>query len=299
MNLTVGIPSRNRPLELAASSLSLHRTRSQHHDVQYVVACDEDDWETGHTVTRLQKLDLPITALWGTRPLGLGELHNKMARTTAPDGTFMLWSDRIVPVTAEWDHQIAIAAMQFPQRVLWMDSLHLAGAGQFILPPVWRAAQGDPCPGAYPFWLEDTVVEEMEALVNGYPRIAIDAKCAGPRTQKTTRMRDLKFWILHYMAHRPKRIEQAREIAARLGVAFPDPAPIVARFEARDASFLSRVDMLTETYGDPGTPDKTYVAAKINAEMALEAMGINWRSWDDIEAVEPILPGKMEVVAYE
>lgn len=299
MILTIGVPSRGRPLELAASIMSLHRTTSQAHDVRYVVAYDDDDYATDEIAEDLINLGLPIIRSRGPRPLGLGELHNRMARFTPADGTFMLWSDRIVPITQHWDHQIAVASMQFPQRVLWMDSIHLAGAGQFILPPLWRAAQGDPCPGVYPFWLEDTVVEEMDAFVHGYPRMAVDARCAGPRSQKTTRMRDLKFWVMHYMAHRPKRIEQAREIAAKLGVVFPDPKPIVAHFEQRDAGYLSRVPMLIEQYGDPAPPDETYLRAKRNAERVLEAMGINWQSWDGIEAVEPYLPGKGEVTAYE
>ncbi len=278
MKVTVGIPSRGRSLELAAAVLALEKTKSGGNEVDYIITADDDDRPTLDIAERLREM-APVTPLTGPRPLGLGELHNKMAAATDPDAVFMLWSDRIVPITEGWDHQIAVAAMQFPQRVLWMDSIHLMGAGQFILSPTWRAAQGAPCPGVYPYWFEDSHTEEIDALVHGFPRMAVNARAAGPRGAKTNRMRDLQFWIMHYMAMEPRRIEEAERVAAALGVVQKDVAQIIAHFQKRWVDMLTRVPMLTETFGATGEPDASYLQAKARAEAALDAMGVDWRTW--------------------
>lgn len=267
MKITVGIPSRGRPLDLIAAVLTLDKLKSGGNEIEYLIATDYDDGATDSTVSRLVHHGIPIHQLDSDRPLGLGELHNRMAAACAPDATFMLWSDRVVPITEEWDHAVATAVLQFPMRVLWLDSIHLLGAGQFILPPAWRAAlPGNPCPGYFPFWFEDSAVEEVDAFVHGFPRMACWAKCAGPRTAKTNRMRDLEFWIRFYAWLRPQRIAEAKIIAANMGIAPRDNTDIIAHWERRDADFLERAPELTERFGAPGEPDESYLKAKARAE---------------------------------
>ena len=159
--------------------------------------------------------------------------------------------------------------MQFPKRVLWLDSVHLAGAGQFILPPAWRAAQGAPCPGLAPFWFDDTHLEEIDAFVHGFPRVAVDAKCAGARNLKTTRCRDVAFWVGVFAATRFDRISQAMLIADKLGVKRQFQPELAAYFEARDRSFIERAAVLEQQFGELGPPDATYLAAKARAEKVL------------------------------
>lgn len=273
MKITVGIPSRGRPLDLAASILSLEKTRSGHHDVQYIVGHDHGDEETLDIVSRLLAKGLPVVSSFGPRPLGLGEINNRLA-AAEPDATFMLWSDRQVVVTLAWDHQIATGVMEFPNRVLWLDCVHLQGPAQYILPPAWRAAlPGPACPGLFPFWFDDSAVEEVDAFVHGFPRVALAAKCAGPRTEKTTRCRDLHFWIRLFAAMRRIRLHDAGQASAKLGITpRPDLAQIVAHFEMRDAAFLERADALMEQYGAPGEPDETYLLAKARAEQIMKGL---------------------------
>ena len=279
MKITVGIPSRGRPLELAAAVLALEKTKSWGNEVRYIITADVDDQPTLDIVGRLKLLDIPIDLLAGTRPLGLGELHNKMAAATDPDAVFMLWSDRIVPITENWDHQIAVAAMQFPQRVLWIDSIHLMGAGQFILPPTWRAAQGAACPAVAPFWFDDTHLETIDAYVWGFPRLSVNARAAGPRSAKTNRCRDIGFWIMLYMAMAPSRVEEAKRVAAALGVVPKDMGSAVRHFESQMVGMLARVPTLTKTFGAVGEPDASYLQAKTRAETMLDGMGVDWRAW--------------------
>lgn len=270
MKITVGIPSRGRPLDLIASVLTLDKLKSGGNQIEYLIAVDSDkreDFEAECWVQIGRRFATDLRFVFGPRPLGLGELHNRMAEACEPDATFMLWSDRVVPITEDWDHAIATAVMQYPTRVLWLDSIHLVGAGQFILPPAWRAAlPGNPCPGYFPFWFEDSAVEEVDAFVHGFPRMATWAKCAGPRTAKTNRMRDLEFWIRFYASLRPQRLAEAKIIAANLGVAPRDNTEIIAHWERRDADFISRAPQLTEQYGAEGEPDESYLKAKANAE---------------------------------
>lgn len=271
MKITVGVPSRDRPLELAAAILSLDKTRSGGHDVEYIVGHDHNDFRTVEVVSQLVALGLPVRSSFGPRPLGLGEIHNRMISETDADSPFMLWSDRLVAVDMQWDHGIAMTVLEFPTRVLWCDSHHLVGPAQFILTPMWRQALGreKPTPGIYPFWFEDSAVEELDALVHGFPRVALHQKCAGPRTAKTTRCRDLHFWIDVFTATRADRVRQAALIAKGMGIAARDNTDVMAWFERRDADFHSRAEELMERYGAPGEPDPSYIEAKEQAARLL------------------------------
>lgn len=273
MRIHVGIPSRGRPLDLIAATLSLFRMASGNNQVRATIACDTDDKPTRDRVSELMKA-YPIAEMAGPRPLGLGELHNKMCAATAKDEVFMLWSDRVLAITPEWDHELAVCAMSYPNRPFWMDSLHLAGAGQFILPPAWLAVCGQPCPGLYPFWFEDTHVEEMDCFVHGFPRVAMASKGAGPRGDKTNRCRDIAWWINFYSSQRDQRVMQAVQIAEKLGVPVRDNTREIAYFDARDREFLSRAPALEKQFGAVGPPDATYLEAKGRAQMILDELKV-------------------------
>lgn len=272
MRINVGLPSRGRPLDMIASALSLFRLASGANEITIVIGVDDDDPDTREMVKNLAPRMGFGAVGWQIydRPLGLGEIHNRMASHTSADAAFMLWSDRVLAITPEWDHNLAMGCMQCPNRVIWLDSVHLTGAGQFVLPPAWRAAQGDPCPGAFPFWFEDTAVEELDAFVHGFPRMSLAAKCAGTRGAKTTRCRDIAFWVSVFAGTRGQRLAQAAEIGRKLGVAPPSNlAGIIANFETRDASFIARAPALQEQFGAEGAADETYLAARARAEEIL------------------------------
>ena len=271
MKITVGIPSRDRPLELAAAVLSLDKTRSGGHQVEYIVGHDHNDSRTAEVVSQLVSIGLAVRSSFGPRPLGLGEIHNRMIAETDPDAAFLLWSDRLVAVDMHWDHGIAMTVLEFPTRRIWMDSHHLVGPGQPIMTPMWRKALGqeNPYPAIFPFWFDDSAAEEIDALLHGFPRVALHHKCAGPRTAKTTRCRDLDFWIDVFAATRPDRVRQARKIGAHMGI-FPKENPeVMGYFTQRDADFHARAEALMEQFGAPGLPDETYLMAKEQAERLL------------------------------
>ncbi|HXJ61886.1 MAG TPA: glycosyltransferase [Verrucomicrobiae bacterium] len=266
MKIAVGVPSRGRPLDLAASILSLEKTRSGHHEVQYIVGHDHGDTETMEIASRLLARGVNVKSSFGPRPLGLGEINNRLIAAADKEAAFLLWTDRSVIIAPHWDHDLASGVMQFPNRVLWLDSIHLVGPAQYILPPAWRAALPGPAnPAIFPFWFDDSAVEEVDALVHGFPRVALTSKCAGPRTDKTTRMRELAFWIGVFAATRPDRVREARWVSAELGIPPRDIAPIMAHFEERDRQFLARADALMAQWSAGGEPDETYIAAKENA----------------------------------
>jgi len=272
MQIHVGLPSRGRPLDMVASAVSLFRLASGAHDLKLTILTDADDSDSVLMSRELWKA-LPGTRCDNSdRKMGLGELHNHAASMTARDAAFMLWSDRLQVITPGWDQALALACMSNPKRVLWLDSVHLTGAGQFILPPAWRAAQGAPTPGIFPFWFEDTVLEELDAFVHGLPRVSIAAHAAGARKLPTTRLRDLPFWIDLFAATRMGRIDASRLIADRLGVHWQNRPDVLAVFEARDRSFHERAAMLEQQFGDPGPPDETYLAAKARAEAIMAGM---------------------------
>ena len=280
MKITVGIPSRGRPLDLAAAVLSLDKLKSGGNEVEYVIAHDGDDDPTRETVAALMARDMTVHSLVAGRGLSLGALHNSMALYAEPEAIFLLWSDRCVAMgdadpNLSWDQALAFATMHHADRVLWIDSIHLAGAGQFVLTPQWRAAlPGPPCPALFPFWFEDTHVEEIDAFVHGYPRISTWAKCAGPRVQKTNRCRDIEFWVRFFAMLRADRLAEAAKIAINLGLPARDNDEMVQHFEMRDKSFIERAPQLLEAYGEPSPPDDTYLEAYARASRMMSDRGV-------------------------
>lgn len=273
MHITIGLPSRGRPLELAASIYGLQRTRSFAHDVEYRVGHDNDDHRTTAVVGDMVIAGLPVVSSIGERALGLGEIHNRLEGETPTHHVFMLWSDRLSPITMHWDDIIAQSVMQVPHRVLWFNSHHLNGPCQFILPPLWRAnLEGAPTPGLFPFWFEDTHVEEIDLLVHGAPYMRVDAMAAGPRTERTTRMRDLVFWIQLFAALRDERVRQACMIARKLGVPWGDKSVLIQKLRDRDSDFIVRAPALTEQYSAPGEPDETYLHALARGQRIMEEL---------------------------
>ena len=272
MRINIGLPSRGRPLDMVASAISLIRLSSGVHDVTITLGIDEDDPATKRMAFELCKLE-GCQALVADRHCGLGDLVNSLCEATPEDAAFILWSDRISVTTLGWDQELALGCMQYPNRPIWLDSVHLAGAGQFILPPAWRAIQGPPCPPLYPFWFIDTAVEEIDAYVHGFPRIALVAKAAGPRGFKTNRMRDVEFWIDLFQAQRAERLRQAEMIGDRLGVKPPENlAAIVEYFTNRMEEMRARAPTLRDAFGEPGEPDETYLSAKAAAEGVLKGL---------------------------
>lgn len=278
MKLAIGIPTRNRPLDLVASILSLDKTRSRAGvEVRYIVGIDNDDRRSLGVFEALQDRigadTLHVTI--GARPLGLGEINNRLVAAADEDATFLLWTDRAVIITENWDYLVADAAQQFPNRLLWLDSIHLQGPAQTILPPAWRAAlPGAPYVGTAPFWFDDSGLEEIDAFCNGFPRIAVSAKCAGPRTEKTNRCRDVAFWIKVFEATRGQRVAQAAQLRQNLGHAPRDPAGEIALFEERGKAFLASAPELERQYSSGAPPDELYKKAKLRAEMILSELGI-------------------------
>lgn len=277
MRISVGLPSRGRPLDMVASVVSLFRLASGGNEIDVLLLLDADDTESINAAAHLNET-FGVNYQWSDRLAGLGELHNRAVLLTPSDAAWMMWSDRISVITPNWDHELAMGCLQYPNRPLWLDSIHLAGPGQVILPPAWRAAQGAPCfPGIYPFWFDDTYQEELDAFVHGPMRVTLASKCAGPRTQKTNRCRDIEFWVDVFAATRPQRVEQARAIADRLGVKMANPSALIAMYEARDAEMKRRAPALMAQFGEVGEPDASYVAAKKRAE----AMVVRWSQPSD------------------
>lgn len=279
MKIVVGLPSRGRPLDLIASVISLYRTCGPDNEVCVMLALDNDDAESVAVGRRLATgyqfphfaVELDIC----DRAPALGERHNRVIAAMPTEAIYLMWSDRMNMLGLTWDHQIAVGCLQFPNRPLWIDSVHLVGAGQIIMPPAWRAVQGGPCfPALSPFWFDDTAQEELDLFVHGIPRMRIEALCAGPRGAKTNRSRDIEFWVDVFAATRPQRVERAREICRKLGLPFANPAAMLVAREAIDADMKRRAPELQAQWGDQGEPDETYLAAKAAAMRLMHDAGI-------------------------
>jgi dihydropteroate synthase len=87
MKITVGIPSRDRPLELAAAILSLDKTKSNGHQVEFIVGHDHNDSRTAEVISQLVAMGLPVL-------VGLSR-KSSIARAAAAGGAIPGPSDRL------------------------------------------------------------------------------------------------------------------------------------------------------------------------------------------------------------
>lgn len=243
---------------------ALDALASGKHDISYVIASDIDDMKTryfdAHTETGIQ-----FFFSHSMRGTSLGAKWNEAANFMLAD-IYVLVTDRSLCVTPLWDVYLADAYDKDDARVTWWTTN--AGPVIPIVPHKWYEAAGNKIFTDYfPFWFDDTWLQQVSALVHGLPCFLSQATCYVSKKNVTTkRFRDLRFWMDFFIAKEPERYEVATKIRAALGIPCPDLRPIEVWFKDTYAMWDKEWQRWEQLMGDKSEPDESYLKAKKRAE---------------------------------
>jgi len=265
MRLTVVIPSRSRPFRLRDTIQTLRSLESGKHDIRYIIGVDSDDPDT-LAIASIMRVSVPkVSYRCFTRLGSLGQMVNIMAAENPAD-CYVSLCDDVVALTPHWDEAIADAWEVRPDGLWWWRTLAVRPATYAIVSDKWYRAAGQIFTDYFPFWWDDMWLMQVWLMAsNSTEHNAMQCIEAwlDDQAQNTIRMRDLLFWSDFYMAMKPRRVEQARRIAAKLGW----PA---SRCEDDlcnvSASFLKNANTIEATQGDKLPPTIEYLKAKQRAE---------------------------------
>jgi hypothetical protein len=200
----------------------------------------------------------------------LGAIWNAIADEAKPSEIYALVTDRSVCITPHWDLHIADVYSKDDERVVWWNTN--IGPVIPIVPRKWLAAAGQLYTDYFPFWFDDTWLQELSALVHGLPIYGIQAACfIAKKNPMTKRMRDLRFWMDFFIAKRPERIAHAEKIRGILGLPEPDMGPINHWFRLNEDLWDKEWRNWESVMGDKSEPDETYIAAKKSAKEFMDA----------------------------
>lgn len=270
MKINVLIPTRGRPLQLAAALYSLFFCASDKHELTFCVACDDDDDPTKNALRELRQSHLPIFVRVGPRPETLGSVANDLAAHWPAD-VYQVFADDLICITHGWDDILAQAVEKTPHGVFWMKS---AKAQRSLVPAVtekWRAAAGEIFTEYFPYWFDDLWLEELWVMATGEAPISLETLVVD-RPASTHRMRELSFWARFYHALRSERLERGRRIASALNLPECSFASIIGKeFAKRMDSYpplneedAAKIEASNKAETTP--PSEQYLRVKAKAE---------------------------------
>ena len=282
MKLTAIIATRGRPAKALAAIEALQLTASGQHDLEIVVACDDDD--PADTAGFFQAYGAPVRVDVAPRPAGVGECWNRVASTVDADLMLLMGDDAVI-TTPLWDQVI----VEFFDRYPWphpeiaVAALHDAAspgeATLFVMRPSWARHCGL-LDTRFVFWFSDTALAETYAFISGQQIPFVDVAVASPGHGFNPRMRDMKLWWALFAATRAERLRTAADVRSRLGI--PTPANLDALreiFELRDARSCRDSLTIVQAMHNRREPDENYLAARDAALAYLEREG--WQRRDD------------------
>ncbi len=271
MKITVALLSRSHPDALTGVVMSLHRLSSGAHDIRYLIGVDDDDELTQLAVDAIT--EPKITLHVGPRAPTRGELENRLLRLTRGHADAVtLMTDRTFPISPGWDELIAHGVTELPNRLLWWSCPTDNVCAIPIIPSIYLdACDWQWSPEIFPFWFDDTWNQHIDLMLHGMPSKKSRAYYAGQRG-KTTRGRDFAFWIDVFWRLLPIRVEQAREMSAKLGVEWKARPDVLQYCGNWYKALSSNIARLEADFGDARDPGPEYLEAKSRAERMLAAL---------------------------
>jgi hypothetical protein len=261
------MPSRSRVRGLAAVLHSLKFLESGEHEINYVVAADDDDQATIDFVNGEIPNHKGLRLRVGPRDTTLGGLINKTANENPAD-VYLVINDDILVLSYQWDKTIAEAVEKTPYGVFWWKNATPEEVLFPIVTEAWRAASGGIFTDHYPFWYDDLCLTELWMMTTSQENIVLPVYvCDRPRTV-THRMRDLVFWQEVYKKTRVLRVQKAHEMAEKLGLEKPQAALQIGLLMQNHMKRVSDewIQSIENMQGDPASPDQAYLDAKKRAE---------------------------------
>lgn len=265
MKVTVITPTRARPLALVGSLMAAWRLRSTKHDLTFIVGADDDDTQTHDAVTRLAA-ELPVIQTSGPRST-LGHVMNRMMNAARGDcDVVTTLTDRTFCITPGWDDCIAETLKLRSNRILWWSCPYDPDCNLPAIPAQWcDALDWQWSPEIFPFWWDDTWLQELDLMVFGGPSLKMITSYAGER-KFTTNGRDFAFWFDVFARTREQRWQKAEKIAERLGVQLQPRENLEKYFALYDAAGQQRSPSFEDRFGDKRPASAAYLRAKTAAQ---------------------------------
>lgn len=268
ISISVLIPSRGRPEMLKMTVNALDHLASEGNKITYCIAADVDDVATHLAANDLARKAGNVNVITMDRPAGIGRMYNELARLNPADA-YLPFADDVLPLVQDWDVKIAQGVAQYP-LLAWHDHFN----GQFpsypIISKAWYEAAGTIFPEYFPFWYNDTWINEIVTMVTGQRiPIATDMPLGG-RRGKTTRLRDLGVWADFFRETRTERQDIAATIREKLQLPAPSVSKMSLEFEKYDLFMAANIDRFTAQFGDSSAPTPEYLDALEFAKARLE-----------------------------
>lgn len=264
-------PSRGRVFGLSAVLSTLRYLESGKHQVRYCVISDDDDPATAEWCSAAKHI--PITNRVGPRQTTMGGAINEVAEYFSDHAdAYTVINDDILCMSANWDDTIAKAVEATPHGVFWWgcDESMEQDALYPIVTEKWRQAAGGVFTDYFPFWYDDLCLAELWLMTTDAEAIRLDCKIID-RPVMTTRMREVKFWQQVYTQTRVLRVQQAYQVAERLGLPKPQGAVHVGKLMTSHLKSVpdEKLDAIEKNQGETAPPDAAYLEARARAEELL------------------------------
>lgn len=202
MDISVLLPTRNRPELLQLSTHSLLILAERPDDIEFLVAVDEDAqlrvWPAGN-----------VHVMVSAERFGSARMHeyyNGLARLAT--GTWlMIWNDDATMHTLHWDAIVR----SHPGQCLWLDH---GGTGPEhcnmfpVWPRAWTEVTGYVADGSPRV---DTWVQEVAEMLGKQMRIPVQVRHVSPDDQTWREGRE--YFLPEFHALRHKRIAEAARLA--------------------------------------------------------------------------------------
>lgn len=272
--ISVLIPARGRPLELARCIRSLRSAAGNDPAIEILVAIDDDD----AAFHRSPFADGAVRALVGPRPATLGAKLNTLAAAARGN---ILWfiADDYVMDTAGWPDRFrtAVAALPGGAGVAYpRDALHDDHASFPLITRPMLDVVGYFAPVWFPYWFVDTWWDEIGILMGWHRQIDVQVSAPEGRGQSHS-VFDIAFWAQLFEDTRSMRVRDARLLMAAGG---HDTAPMLAALPARYARCAQRTALLRdpervaywESHQALGPRPARYLAVKAEGERLMASL---------------------------
>jgi hypothetical protein len=268
VKISVIVATRGRPHRAAGVIECARSFLSTAHEVQFIVALDEDDQRS---IDYFATYPGAVSYVQ-PRPIGVGDCWNRAARAYPADFYLALPDDAWI-CTSYWDAIMIQILMVGPHPipvklgiVAWFDPLQPTIATIFGMTQKWVDANGFIFDPRYPFWFGDTALVETAifATAEGMPGTD-QLKFASQPGNLNPRLRDMELWWAFFAATRYERVATARH----LGLPEVDPEMtdlLIKECEERDAIGIAQAPDILSRIQHPTPPSKEYMIAKAQAE---------------------------------
>lgn len=267
MKIAAIIATRGRPAKALGAIEALRLTSSGKHDLEVIVACDDDDpADTAGFFSAYSGVTVDVAP----RPPGVGHCWNRVAHKVQADLVIHLPDDGLV-MTPRWD---AIALDLFDQYPWPHPDLAIAAlldtnspgqATMFVFRPGWVRHCGF-LDTRFPFWFADTAIQELWTFITGTPLPFLPITVELPKGVFNPRLRDMGLWWALFAASRQDRLQLAAKVRAELNLPRPGNLPeIVDQHQMRDVDAYPASEDIVRWMRGRKPPDAAYVDARTAA----------------------------------